>query len=183
MADSGASPRHTARLRWTALGVSLVVAGMTAMAFAAVPLYDAFCRVTGFGGETQVADAAPTTALSREMTVRFDATTSGGIPWRFKPEQLDQTLAIGESGLAYYRAENTSPKPIVGVATYNVTPAKAGIYFNKIDCFCFTEQRLEPGESMLMPVAYFIDPAIADDVNLDDVSSITLSYTFFEQAS
>ena len=177
LADDGRSRR----LAITAAVCAFVVVGMVGLSFAAVPLYNVFCRVTGFGGTTQVASERAGRVLNRAMTVRFDGTVAQGLPWRFTPEQLSQKLKIGETGLAYYRAENTSDHPVVGVATYNVTPAKAGVYFSKIDCFCFTEQTLQPGESVLMPVAYFIDPEIADDPNLDEVSTVTLSYTFFDR--
>ena len=153
---------------------------MTCLSFAAVPLYDAFCRVTGFGGVTQVATAAPDVILDQEITVRFDATVSRGLPWSFTPEQVSQTLQVGERGLAFYRAQNTSSRPIVGTAGFNVTPPQAGRYFNKIECFCFTEQLLKPGEAMTMPVTYFVHPSIADDPHLSELSAITLSYTFYE---
>ena len=168
-----------AKNRKTALIVSSVVAGMVAMSFAAVPAYRAFCQVTGWGGTTQRAEAEAGRTLEREITVRFDATVSQGLPWVFKPEQPSQTLHIGETGLAFYEAENLTGKPITGRATFNVSPAKAGIYFKKIECFCFTEQTLQPGEKVSMPVTYFVDPALADDKNLDEVQTITLAYTFF----
>ena len=163
----------------TALIAAAAVVGMVGMSFAAVPLYRAFCQVTGFDGTTQRSDKPADRVIERKITIRFDATVSDGLPWRFKPEQVDQTLHIGETGLAYYRAENLTGKPITGRASFNVQPAKAGIYFKKIECFCFTEQTLKPGESADMPVTYFVDPAIADDPNLDDVQTITLAYTFF----
>ena len=163
----------------TAIIISCVVAGMVAMSFAAVPAYRAFCQVTGWGGTTQRADVAADEILTRDITVRFDATVNHGLAWRFKPEQTDQTLKIGETGLAFYEAENLTSKPVTGRATFNVSPAKAGIYFKKIECFCFTEQTLQPGEKVSMPVTYFIDPALADDENLDEVQTITLAYTFF----
>ena len=163
----------------TAFIVSCVVAGMVAMSFAAVPAYKAFCQVTGWGGTTQRADAGATKTLAREITVRFDASVNQGLAWHFKPEQISQTLNIGATGLAFYQAENLASKPVTGRATFNVSPAKAGIYFKKIECFCFTEQTLLPGSAVSMPVTYFIDPAIADDPNLDDVETITLAYTFF----
>lgn len=165
--------------RKTALIIVGVVAGMTALSFAAVPAYRAFCQITGFDGTTQRADKAADSVLTRKMTIRFDATVSDGLPWTFKPEQIDQTLHVGETGLAFYKAVNLTKSAVTGRATFNVQPAKAGIYFKKIECFCFTEQTLKPGESADMPVTYFIDPAIADDPNLDDVQTITLSYTFF----
>ncbi len=167
------------RNRKTATIVSAVVAGMVAMSFAAVPAYRAFCQVTGWGGTTQRADASADEVLERSVTVRFDAAVSDGLSWRFKPEQVSQTLHIGETGLAFYEAENRSSRPVTGRASFNVTPAKAGIYFKKIECFCFTEQTLQPGETVSMPVTYFVDPKLAKDANLDDVQTITLAYTFF----
>ncbi|MGE0182318.1 MAG: cytochrome c oxidase assembly protein [Parvularculaceae bacterium] len=169
----------TAKNRKTAMFVGGLVAGMVALSFAAVPAYRAFCQVTGFDGTTQRADKGADRVLARTVTIRFDATVSEGLPWTFKPEQIDQTLHIGETGLAFYKAVNTTDRPVTGRATFNVQPAKAGIYFKKIECFCFTEQTLKPGESADMPVTYFVDPAIADDPNLDDVQTITLAYTFF----
>lgn len=163
----------------TAALVALGVVFMIGMSFAAVPAYKAFCQVTGWGGTTQRAEAPSGRTLEREITVRFDATVGQGLPWRFKPEQVSQTLHVGAPGLAHYAAENLSDRPVVGRATFNVSPAKAGLYFRKIECFCFTEQRLAPGEKVSMPVTYFIDPSIADDPNLDDVQTITLAYTFF----
>lgn len=163
----------------TALIFSGVAVGMVAMSFAAVPAYRAFCQVTGWGGTTQRADIGADQTLSREVIIRFDATVSQGLAWHFKPEQVSQTLHIGETGLAFFEAENLTSKPITGRATFNVSPAKAGIYFKKIECFCFTEQTLQPGEKVSMPVTYFVDPALASDKNLDDVQTITLAYTFF----
>lgn len=163
----------------TAIIVAAVVAGMIGMSFAAVPAYRAFCQVTGFGGTTQRAQAGADRTLARQVTVRFDGTVGQGLNWRFKPEQVSQTLHIGETSLAFFEAENLSSKPVTGRATFNVTPEKAGIYFKKIQCFCFTEQTLQPGEKASMPVTYFIDPAMDDDPNLDEVQTITLAYTFF----
>ena len=157
-----------------------VVLGMVGLSYAAVPLYDLFCRVTGYGGTTQTSDVGADEILDRTMTVQFDASLAAGMPWVFKPLQFSQEVNIGESGLAFYEAKNPTDRPVVGRATYNVTPQKAGSYFAKLECFCFTEQLLEPGESIEMPVSYFIDPAIADDPNLDEVKTVTLSYTFFE---
>ena len=163
----------------TAMIAASVVVGMVGLSFAAVPAYKAFCQVTGWGGTTQRAEEGAGQTLAREITVRFDSTVSAGLPWRFKPEQVSQTLHIGETGLAFYEAENLTGKPVSGRASFNVSPAKAGIYFRKIECFCFTEQTLQPGEKVSMPVTYFVDPALADDKNLDEVETITLSYTFF----
>ncbi|MEM1381305.1 MAG: cytochrome c oxidase assembly protein [Pseudomonadota bacterium] len=162
-----------------AVSVTALVAGMVGLSFAAVPLYRAFCQVTGWGGTTQVAETYADEVLDREITVRFDASRAEGIPWSFKPVQVSQTLHIGESGLAYYEATNLSSEPIIGSASFNVQPAKAGQFFMKVDCFCFEEQLLQPGETMLMPVTYFVDPQLADEKRLDDVREITLSYTFY----
>lgn len=165
--------------RRTALIVAGAVAGMVGLSFASVPLYRAFCQITGFDGTTQRAEKSSDKVLSRKITVRFDATVGQGLPWAFTPEQVSQTLHVGETGLAFYAAENLTDAPVSGRATFNVQPAKAGLYFMKVECFCFTEQKLNPGEKVSMPVTYFIDPAIADDPNLDDVQTITLAYTFY----
>ncbi|AWK85597.1 cytochrome c oxidase assembly protein [Azospirillum thermophilum] len=156
-----------------------IVAGMVGLAYASVPLYSLFCRVTGFGGTTQRAEAAPGRVLDRKVTVRFNADVNGGLSWGFRPEQREVTLKLGEMGFAAYQAENRGSRPTVGTAVFNVTPDKAGAYFNKIQCFCFTEQVLQPGQSVDMPVAFFVDPAMNDDPNMEDVTTITLSYTFF----
>jgi len=155
------------------------VAGMIGLAYASVPLYRLFCQVTGFGGTTQVAKAAPGTAAGRTITVRFDANVARDLPWRFEPVQGSAAVAIGENALAFYRVRNLSDKPVTGTATFNVTPHKAGPYFAKVECFCFTEQTLAPGETMDMPVSFFVDPEILKRAEADDVSEITLSYTFF----
>ncbi len=171
--------RDASKNRRTATMVAAAVAAMVCLSFAAVPAYRAFCQVTGFDGTTQRADGPAENVLERKITVRFDATINKDLPWTFRPEQSDQTLHVGETGLAFYSAANLTDLPISGRATFNVQPAKAGVYFKKIECFCFTEQTLKAGESASMPVTYFIDPKIAADPNLDDVSTITLSYTFF----
>lgn len=157
-----------------------VLLGMTAMAWAAVPLYDLFCRVTGFGGRPLVAEASDGRILDREVTIRFNASTARDMPWEFKPEKPSQKVRIGETALAFYDAKNTTDRPITGTATYNVTPPIVGGYFVKIDCFCFTEQTLMPGESMKMPVTFYVDPDIMDDRQAGNIGTITLSYTFFE---
>jgi cytochrome c oxidase assembly protein subunit 11 len=167
------------RNRRTLFAVSGIVVGMLGLAYASVPLYRLFCQVTGFGGTTQVASVESEAVLDRTITVRFNASRDPSLPWSFQPEQRSVEVRIGETGLAYYRADNRSPLPVVGVATYNVTPLKAGIYFNKLACFCFENQVLQPGEGIDMPVSFFVDPAIADDPSMDDVTTITLSYTFF----
>lgn len=158
-----------------------VACGMVGLSFAAVPLYDLFCSVTGFGGTTQTAETAPTTVGERVMAVQFNSDVSNDVPWRFKPSQREVNLRVGEVGLAFYTATNESKNTILGSATFNVTPLKAGIYFTKIDCFCFEEQVLRPGESAELPVTFYIDPDIVNDRDMDDVTTITLSYTFFNQ--
>ncbi|MBM3524173.1 MAG: cytochrome c oxidase assembly protein, partial [Alphaproteobacteria bacterium] len=168
------------RNRRLAFGLLGLVAGMTGVAFAAVPLYQWFCAVTGFGGTTMRADSAPSSPGERLITVRFNADVGGtDLPWRFRALEHSVRLKVGEERLAFYRAENAGQAPVVGTATYNVTPHKAAIHFKKIACFCFTEQELAPGESLEMPVSFFVDPAIADDRRMRDVHTITLSYTFF----
>ncbi len=167
------------RNRRTMLVVAAIPLAMVGLAYASVPLYDLFCRVTGFGGTPGVAAVPSGTVIEREMTVRFDASINPALPWRFAPSQRPMTVRVGETALAFYRAENLSDVPTVGTATFNVTPLKAARYFEKIECFCFTEQRLEPGQSADMAVSFFVDPAIAEDRNLDEVKTITLSYTFF----
>ena len=168
------------RNRRTAMALAGVVAGMVGMAYAAVPLYELFCQVTGYGGATRTAAAAPGPVDGRLMTVRFNADTSGGLPWRFRPLRREVTVRLGEETLAFYEARNEAGHAIAGTATFNVTPHKAGPYFDKIDCFCFERQVLAAGERAEMPVSFFIDPAILDDPGVSDVKTITLSYTFFD---
>ncbi|MCG8485514.1 MAG: cytochrome c oxidase assembly protein [Clostridia bacterium] len=172
------SRRNAANAR-TAISLAAVVCGMVGLSFASVPLYELFCRVTGFGGTTQVADSVPETISERRITVRFNADVNPKLPWRFEPIERAVTVHVGEPGLAFYRAENLMGQPISGTATFNVTPLKAGQYFNKVHCFCFDEQSLAAGEAVEMGVSFFIDPAILVDRNLDDVTTVTLSYTFF----
>ena len=176
-------PAPDRRNRRMLAGLFALVVGMVGLSYAAVPLYDLFCRVTGYGGTPQVADAAPDRVLDREIRIRFMAETDRELPWEFKPEQREVTMRVGESGLAFYLAENRSDRPVTGMAAYNVLPPKAGIYFNKIQCFCFDEQTLAPGQAVSMPVYFFVDPAIDDDPNLDEVRTITLSYTFFRSGT
>ena len=163
----------------TVLPLVGVLLGMAGLSYAAVPLYQLFCQVTGYGGTTQKADQAPGAVGGRMITVRFNSDTAPGIKWAFRPEQRTITVKIGEEKLAFYRAQNKGKRAVTGTAVFNVTPAKAGQYFNKIACFCFEEQRLEAGQAVQMPVSFFIDPAILKDRNLNDVDTITLSYTFF----
>lgn len=162
------------------LPLLLLVAGMTGLSFAAAPLYRLFCEATGYGGTTQRAASAPAEVSEKTVTVHFDANVSSGLGWDFRPEQRAMTLKIGENSLAFYRATNATGAPLTGTATFNVTPEIAGGYFNKIECFCFTEQRLEPGQSAEFPVSFFIDPAILADPDARHIGEITLSYTFFK---
>ncbi|MCC6948035.1 MAG: cytochrome c oxidase assembly protein [Bradyrhizobiaceae bacterium] len=162
-----------------AAACAVFVAAMVGAAYAAVPLYDWFCRTTGFGGRPLVAKTAPDKASDRRITVRFDANVAGGLPWDFAPEIREVEIAIGETRLVNYAARNRAPSAAAGTATYNVSPPQAGAYFNKMQCFCFTEQKLAGGERMEMPVAFFVDPAILQDPELKSLKSITLSYTFF----
>ncbi len=158
--------------------LAVVGVGMLGAAYAAVPLYELFCQVTGLGGTTQRADANPKGVLDRVMTVRFDANVGGNLPWRVTPAG-PITDNIGAVDTVEFIAKNLTDKPITGTALFNVVPEQTGIYFNKIECFCFTEQTLQPGEEVRMPVTFFVDPDIAQDRNLDPVRNITLSYTFF----
>ena len=163
----------------TALWLTLVVVGMTGLSFAAVPLYQMFCSATGYLGATKRAAAASQTMVDRQITVRFDANVTSGLNWNFQPEQREVTLNIGENKLAFFRATNKSSTPLTGTATFNVTPEIAGSYFNKVECFCFTEQTLAPGQTADFPVSFFIDPAMLNDPDAKNITEITLSYTFF----
>ena len=158
------------------IGIGLA---MLALGFASKPLYDTFCRITGYGGTTRTADANLSEILERKVTVSFDSNVKD-LPWDFQPEQRKMTVQLGQSGLAYYKVKNLSNRPIVGTATFNVTPIKAAPFFIKTECFCFTEQLIQPGEEMSMPVLFFVDPQLDDEKRLADVKDITLSYTFFE---
>lgn len=157
-----------------------VVAVMGAGAWAAVPFYSWFCRTTGFAGTTQVSKTAPDVILDETVTIRFDANVARGMPWKFRPMQNEMTLRIGETGLAYFEAYNPSDRVVAGTASYNVAPDQAGGFFDKIECFCFTEQVLQPGERVEMPVSFFVDPALVTDRDAGRIRNITLSYTFFE---
>ncbi len=165
------------RNRNTAIAAFGVVAGMVGVSFAAVPLYDLFCRMTGFGGTPMIGQAAPATPGDLRVTVRFNANTHPGLPWRFEAAQPSMQLRVGEEGVGFYTARNTSDRPATGVSTYNVTPEVVGKYFHKVACFCFEEQTLEPGQRVDMPVTFWVDPRIAEDPNTRDVRTITLSYT------
>ena len=172
--------RRRSNKRTTALMLSVLVAGMVGLSFASVPLYRLFCEVTGYGGTPKTtAVAAPAGVVDRLVTVRFDANVNRELPWRFRPEERQVTVNLGEERLTHYEAVNLSDRPVTGTATFSVTPYKAAQYFAKIECFCFTEQRLEPGQSVSMPVIFYVDPVMLEDRNAQDVTVITLSYTFF----
>jgi cytochrome c oxidase assembly protein subunit 11 len=178
------SDRNVGRRNAMVLGISLaIVVGMVGMSFAAVPLYDLFCRVTGFGGTTQVAAETSDEVLDRTVRVRFVADVDRALPWDFRAETNEVEVRIGEPMTIDYWAENTSDEPTAGTAIYNVAPAKSGLYFVKVQCFCFEEQVLMPGQRVQMPVYFYVDPALAEDANLDDVRVITLSYRFFPTES
>lgn len=172
------APNPVKNLRVALLAAS-VAAGMVGLSYASVPLYRLFCQVTGFGGTTQRADAAPQHTTEQTIRIQFDANTSSGLGWAFHPVQESVTVKIGEQTLAFYKATNISDKPLTGTAVFNVTPVQAGVYFNKIQCFCFTEQLLEPGQSIDMPVSFFVDPEILKDPDAAGIKEITLSYTFY----
>jgi cytochrome c oxidase assembly protein subunit 11 len=172
---AAATARRNRRL---GLVVGGVAAGMAGLSFAAVPLYDLFCRMTGYNGTVQRGLAAPG-ATDRSITVRFAAQTDRGLPWRFQPEQPAMTVRLGEEGLAFYTAANRAETPVTGISVYNVTPEKVGRYFHKVACFCFDEQTLAPGQRVDMPVSFWVDPRIAEDPNTRDITTITLSYTFY----
>lgn len=159
--------------------VGLVVF-MGALSFAAVPFYDLICRVTGFSGTTQRAESAPETVAERVVTVRFDASIGDDMPWKFEPVERSIKVKVGETAMAFYRASNPTDHPITGTASFNVAPYDMGGYFSKIECFCFTEQTLQPGESVDMPVTFFLDPEMLEDAETKDLTTVTLSYTFYE---
>ena len=169
----------TRRNRIVAVSCTSFFLSMVGAAYAAVPLYAMFCQLTGYGGTTQRVEQASDTVLDQPITVRFDANVSGGLPWTFQPEHRSMTMKIGQTVQANFRAENTFSTPSSGRASFNVTPELAGAYFNKIECFCFTDTTLKPGESLEMPVVFFVDPDIVKAPELKDIRTITLSYTFF----
>lgn len=172
-------PRLKGPQRTAAQAVSVVII-MGSLAWASVPFYDWFCRVTGFGGATDVADGESDVILDQTITVRFDGSLERDMPWTFTPVQREMEIRIGETGLAFYEAHNPTDQPIAGQASYNVTPYEAGGFFDKIECFCFVEQVLMPGETVQMPVSFFVHPDIVDDREGQYVHTITLSYTFYQ---
>ena len=174
-------PVRNRRVALIALGFA---AAMLGLGYASVPLYRLFCQVTGFGGTTQRASAEQAAAVraipGKSIVIRFDGNVARGMPWKFGPDQVTQTIPFGERSMTTFHARNTSARTITGTAVFNVSPEQAGKYFNKIQCFCFTEQTLKPGEAVHMPVVYYVDPKILDDPSANDVEEITLSYTFNE---
>jgi cytochrome c oxidase assembly protein subunit 11 len=181
--ETTSETRPAPRLTRDALVASicgLVVVAMVGAAYAAVPFYNWFCRATGFNGTTQVATSAPAKGpIARKMTVRFDSNVAGGLPWKFEPEQTEIEIPIGQVTTIYYTVTNQSARTTTGQAAYNVAPLTVGAYFQKINCFCFTEQTVAPGEKREMPVVFYVDPAITGDHDNDTLNTITLSYTFF----
>ena len=170
--------RRNRRVGLMALAFALAMLGL---GYASAPLYRLFCQVTGFGGTTQrvsEAEAASVAFSSKTMSIRFDANVDRSLPWHFRPERTTDTVQLGGRKMAIYLAKNLSDKPITGIASFNVTPAQAGRYFDKVQCFCFNEQTLQPGQEVRMPVIYYVDPKIMDDPDANDVEQITLSYTF-----
>lgn len=177
------SAQKVRRLRVTALACLAFTLGMLGAAYASVPLYALFCQVTGYDGTTQRADANRSGSSERSVQVRFDSNASPGVPWHFQPVEREITVKLGETRQTSYRFKNLSARRVTAKASYNVTPLSAGAYFNKIYCFCFTEQTLEPGEEKEMPVVFFVDPAMLEVEELKDAPTITLSYTFFPVAN
>lgn len=169
------SARRNRKVAFIAMSVAVFMGGMS---FAAVPLYKIFCQVTGFGGTPRIVDSESQVRGERTLTVRFDANTSGELDWHFEPETTSIQLQTGVTATVFYRVTNRSRWPVTGMATYNVAPDQAGSFFNKISCFCFTEQTLAPGETIEMPVVFFLDPALEKDQMMKNAQSITLSYTF-----
>ncbi|MFM7027745.1 MAG: cytochrome c oxidase assembly protein [Chakrabartia sp.] len=168
----------TTRTGLLAAGLAL---GMAGVGYASVPLYRLFCQVTGFAGTTQkkIGATAPGAVAGQTMSVRFDANHATNLPWTFKPESTREVVSVGAQDIVFYEAQNLSDKPVTGTATFNVTPSQAGKYFTKIQCFCFTEQTLKPGQKVRMPVVFYVDPAILKDPSANDIQEITLSYTFY----
>jgi cytochrome c oxidase assembly protein subunit 11 len=171
--------RQMSRNARVVLMSTATVVAMVGLTYASVPLYRLFCQVTGFGGTTQRAETAPQQVLDKTVSVRFDANTSGKLEWTFHPVQPSVKVKFGEQSMAYYEAVNRSDETLTGTAVFNVTPPQAGAYFNKIQCFCFTEQTLKPGEKIEMPVSFFVDPDMLDDADAAGIEEITLSYTFY----
>jgi cytochrome c oxidase assembly protein subunit 11 len=167
------------RMHRTAFACVGVVVGMVGLAYASVPLYDLFCKVTGFGGTPIARDSNGSEVIDRTITVRFDSNVAPGLNWRFSPEKPAVQVKLGETTTVYYKVTNAGDKPSTGIATYNVQPDLAGTYFSKLECFCFTEQTLQPGETLESAVVFYVDPRLMQDNDVKDLTSITLSYTYF----
>jgi cytochrome c oxidase assembly protein subunit 11 len=180
---TGLTPDQARRVRRTWIACAGAAAGMVGLAYASVPLYDLFCRVTGFGGRPIVGEGPSSEVLGRSIAVRFDANVAPGLDWRFGPEASEIEAKLGETKTLSYKVRNAGSAPATGVATFNVQPALAAAYFVKIQCFCFTEQTLQPGEIAEFPVVFYIDPALTQDPNVKDLESVTLSYTYFPAKS
>jgi len=176
MAESTMDKTHSRTAAW----LIIVAFAMLGLGFASKPLYDTFCKVTGYGGTPQQAEENTSQILDRDIRVSFDSNVSNDLPWTFTPDVSHVDVKVGQSTLSYYKVTNNSKRPVTGIATFNVTPIKAAPYFTKTECFCFTEQTLQPGQSIDFPVIFFVDSLIAEDERADDVKTITLSYTFFE---
>jgi cytochrome c oxidase assembly protein subunit 11 len=170
---------HKQKMHRTAFACLGVVVGMVGLAYASVPLYSLFCKVTGFDGTPVIRESNSSEVLDRTISVRFDANVAPGLNWRFSPEKPEIKVKIGETTTVYYKVTNVGDKPATGIATYNVQPDLAGTYFSKLECFCFTEQTLKPGESLESAVVFYVDPRIVQDSDVKDLPSITLSYTYF----
>ena len=179
MSDSGSKTARSDKRGLVALTLAGLVAGMVGLSFAAVPLYRMFCQATGFGGVPQVAEAAPDMVLDRKIKIRFDTNVDRDLPWQFEAEQRSVDVRIGESALIFFKAHNNTGKSVSGTAGFNVAPEIAGRYFTKIECFCFKQQTLAAGQSVEMPVTFFVDPNIVEDMSTKNIEEITLSYTFY----
>jgi cytochrome c oxidase assembly protein subunit 11 len=173
------TPNLQRKMNRTAFACVGVVAGMVGLAYASVPLYDLFCKVTGFGGTPIVRDQNGSEVMDRTIAVRFDSNVAPGLNWRFSPEKPEVTVKLGETTTVYYKVTNAGDKPSTGIATYNVQPDLAGTYFSKLECFCFTEQTLQPGETLESAVVFYVDPRLVQDNDVKDLTSLTLSYTYF----
>lgn len=174
-----ASPNLHRKMQRTALACVGIAVGMVGLAYASVPLYDLFCKVTGFGGTPITRADNASDVVNRTIAVRFDANVAPGLKWRFTPETPEVKVKLGETTTVLYKVTNTGDKPATGIATYNVQPDLAGTYFSKLECFCFTEQTLQPGETLESAVVFYVDPRLVEDSDVKDLSSITLSYTYF----
>ncbi|MCC2650545.1 MAG: cytochrome c oxidase assembly protein [Microvirga sp.] len=173
------NPHIQRKMHRTAVACLGLVVGMVGLAYASVPLYDLFCKVTGFGGTPTAVDSNGSQVLDRTISVRFDSNVAPGLNWRFSPETPEVKVKLGQTTTVLYKVTNKGDKPSTGIATYNVQPDLAGTYFSKLECFCFTEQTLQPGETLESAVVFYIDPRLAEDRDVKDLSSITLSYTYF----